>query len=120
MDLLHELATPALVLDGPLVQRNVRRLAEYSNRVGIKIRPHTKTHKLRPLAVMQLEAGANGLTAAKVSEAEVISQAGEDLLLAYPPVGPSTPVILTLRQPRQFRIAVGDASSYTRTASPGR
>jgi D-serine deaminase-like pyridoxal phosphate-dependent protein len=39
------------------------------------------------LAKMQLAAGANGLAAAKVSEAEVISGPEEDVLLAYPPVG---------------------------------
>jgi D-serine deaminase-like pyridoxal phosphate-dependent protein len=81
------LETPALVLDGPKVRRNVQRLADYTAGVGIKVRPHTKTHKLRSLAKMQLEAGANGLTAAKVSEAEVISDPEQDVLLAYPPVG---------------------------------
>jgi D-serine deaminase-like pyridoxal phosphate-dependent protein len=87
VDDLRSLATPALVIDGPLVRRNVRRLADYAATVGIKVRPHTKTHKLRALAQLQLEAGANGLTAAKVSEAEVISEPDEDVLLAYPPVG---------------------------------
>jgi len=84
---LHGLSTPALVLDGPLVRRNIQRLADYARGVGINIRPHTKTHKLRFLARMQLESGAAGLTAAKVSEAEVISDPGHDVLLAYPPVG---------------------------------
>jgi D-serine deaminase-like pyridoxal phosphate-dependent protein len=36
---------------------------------------------------MQLDAGAVGLTAAKVTEAEVISDPQQDVLLAYPPVG---------------------------------
>jgi D-serine deaminase-like pyridoxal phosphate-dependent protein len=36
---------------------------------------------------MQLQEGAHGLTAAKVSEAEAISDPGDDVLLAYPPVG---------------------------------
>ncbi len=87
MDDVSRLATPALIVDGPTVRRNVERLADYAKRVGIKVRPHTKTHKLRHLAHMQLRAGAIGLTAAKVSEAEVISDPGQDVLLAYPPVG---------------------------------
>ena len=53
----------------------------------LRFRPHTKTHKLRLLAQMQLEAGAIGLTVAKGSEAEAITDAGQDVLLAYPPVG---------------------------------
>lgn len=82
-----QLPTPAMVIDGPKVRKNLAHLAEYAARVGVKIRPHTKTHKLRRLAQMQLEAGAIGLTVAKVSEAEAISDPGQDILLAYPPVG---------------------------------
>jgi D-serine deaminase-like pyridoxal phosphate-dependent protein len=84
---VNELATPALVIDGATVRKNVRRLADYAAKIGVRIRPHTKTLKLRMLAEMQLNAGANGLTAAKVSEAEAVSKAGEDVLLAYPPIG---------------------------------
>ena len=81
------IATPALVIDAAAVRRNMHRLAEYAANVGLNVRPHTKTHKMRSLARMQLEAGAIGLTAAKVSEAEIITDPHQDLLLAYPPVG---------------------------------
>lgn len=83
----HQIATPALVILAPVVRRNIERLAEYGKSTGLKIRPHTKTHKLRQLARMQLDAGAIGLTAAKVSEAEAISDPNEDVLIAYPPIG---------------------------------
>ena len=86
-DDLRRLPTPALVIDGARVRANVQKLAEYAVKTGIKIRPHTKTHKLRRLAQMQLNAGAIGLAVAKVSEAEVLSDPGQDVLLAYPPVG---------------------------------
>ena len=65
---LSRLSTPAMVVDAPTVRRNIERLAKYSQSVGIKIRPHTKTHKSRFLAGLQLEAGACGITVAKVSE----------------------------------------------------
>ena len=65
-----ELPTPALVLDGATVHRNIERLAAYGRRHRIGIRPHTKTHKSRFIAAMQLAAGAVGLTVAKVGEAE--------------------------------------------------
>src|SRR5688572_16751547 len=84
---VRRLPTPAMVLDGPRIRRNVMKLADYAAKVGVKIRPHTKTHKLRELARMQLAAGANGLTVAKGGEAEAISDPGQDILLAYPPVG---------------------------------
>ena len=86
-DQLARLPTPAMTIDASRVRRNVQKLAEYAAKVGVKIRPHTKTHKLRSLAQMQLDAGAIGLTVAKGSEAEVLSDPGQDVLLAYPPVG---------------------------------
>lgn len=83
----RQIPTPALMLNASVVRQNIRRLADYAKTVGLKTRPHTKTHKLRQLARMQLEAGAIGLTAAKISEAEVISDPHQDVLLAYPPLG---------------------------------
>jgi D-serine deaminase-like pyridoxal phosphate-dependent protein len=88
IDKTRNIPTPALVIDGAAVRRNIERLAGYAAHVGLEVRPHTKTHKLRSLARMQLDAGAIGLTAAKVSEAAAISDAEQDVLLAYPPIGP--------------------------------
>lgn len=77
-------ATPYLEIDGPTTQQNIDRLAAYSQEHDIAIRPHTKTHKSELLARMQLEAGAPGLTVAKVGEADVMSRVADDLLIAYP------------------------------------
>jgi D-serine deaminase-like pyridoxal phosphate-dependent protein len=86
-DEIRRLPTPTLLLNGPVVRQNIARLAGYATTVGLKVRPHAKTHKSRRLAQMQLDAGAIGITTAKVSEAEEISAADEDVLVAYPPVG---------------------------------
>ena len=57
--------------------------------VPIDLRPHTKTHKCPTIAKMQLEAGAIGITCAKVGEAEVLTQTGiNDILIANQIVGP--------------------------------
>jgi len=77
-------ATPYLFVDAGVVQRNIVRLAEYSTRTGLGIRPHTKTHKSRHVAAMQLKYGAVGLTVAKVGEAQVMAREGSELLIAYP------------------------------------
>jgi len=54
----------------------------------LRLRPHTKTHKIPALGARQLAHGAVGLTVAKVSEAEVMLASGvEDLLIAYPIFG---------------------------------
>jgi D-serine deaminase-like pyridoxal phosphate-dependent protein len=85
---LAEIETPALVVDLDILDRNLRRVAEYAHHYGLRLRPHTKTHKSVLLAKRQLELGAAGLTVAKVSEAEVMLGAGPaDLLVAFPIVG---------------------------------
>lgn len=81
-------ATPALVIDGPTVYRNLERLARYADEHELDVRPHTKTHKSRQLAALQIEAGAVGLTAAKVGEAELMAEVSDDVLLAYPAIDP--------------------------------
>ena len=79
-------ATPALVIDLSVVERNVARLASYAAEHHVAIRPHTKTHKSLWMAGRQIAAGAIGLTAAKVGEAEIMARAARDLLVAYPVV----------------------------------
>ncbi|HEY7116944.1 MAG TPA: alanine racemase [Tepidisphaeraceae bacterium] len=82
-----DLPTPALVIDAPTVRRNLKRLADYARQHGVKLRPHTKTHKSIHLARMQMELGATGLTVAKAGEAQVMAQAADDILVAYPAIG---------------------------------
>jgi D-serine deaminase-like pyridoxal phosphate-dependent protein len=79
-------ATPALVIDLPVVEQNIRRLAVYAKSKGIGVRPHTKTHKSVRMARLQIEYGALGLTAAKVGEAEAMVEASDDVLIAYPAI----------------------------------
>lgn len=83
-----DLDTPALVIDLDVMERNLRRVAEYTQTHGLRLRPHTKTHKIPALAKMQLASGAMGLAVAKVGEAEVMTAAEpSDLLVAFPIVG---------------------------------
>lgn len=85
---IHELDTPALLIDLDVMERNLRRAAEYAAAHSLRLRPHTKTHKTPELARRQLEFGAAGLTVAKVGEAEVMMAAEPpDLLVAYPIIG---------------------------------
>lgn len=79
-------STPSLVIDVAKVDRHIARLANYARDRGIKLRPHTKTHKSLEIASRQIHAGAIGLSVAKVGEAEVMSAASRDLLIAYPAV----------------------------------
>lgn len=85
---ISDLDTPALLIDLDIMERNLRRMADYTAKHGLRLRPHTKTHKIPALARQQIDLGAVGLTIAKVGEAEVMLEADPpDLLLAYPIVG---------------------------------
>lgn len=85
---IDQVDTPALLIDLDVVEHNVAEMAEVAREAGVALRPHVKTHKSPEIARMQVEAGAGGLTVAKLGEAEVMADAGfDDLLLAYPIVG---------------------------------
>ena len=105
-----EPSTPALVVDAAVVRRNLERMARYASDHHLKLRPHTKTHKTVRVAKMQVEAGASGLTVAKAGEAEVMAEAADDLLVAYPAVGASrTTALARLALERTVRVAIDTA-----------
>ncbi len=66
---MYDLETPALLLHLDIVERNVTRMAERAQRLGVRLRPHAKTHKCVELGRLQLERGAQGLTVATLVEA---------------------------------------------------
>ena len=80
------LATPALVIDLNAFERNVVAMQEHCNRVGLKLRPHAKTHKSVEIARRQIKAGAVGQCCAKLGEAEALAEGGIDGLLVTSPV----------------------------------
>jgi D-serine deaminase-like pyridoxal phosphate-dependent protein len=85
---LENLDTPAVVVDLDILERNIRRMAEYAGKHNLRLRPHTKTHKIPAIARMQVAAGAAGVTVAKTGEAEVMVDAGlTDVMVAYPVLG---------------------------------
>ncbi|HEU4641884.1 MAG TPA: alanine racemase [Gemmatimonadaceae bacterium] len=87
MTSIHELETPVPVVDLDRMARNLDRMADYARAHGLALRPHTKTHKSPRIAAEQLRRGAAGVTCATVREAEVMSEAATDVLVAYPVLG---------------------------------
>ena len=85
---ISELDTPAVVVDLDVMERNLSRMADYCRQHQLRLRPHTKSHKIPELAKRQIATGAHGITVAKLGEAEVMLDAGiNDILIAYPIVG---------------------------------
>lgn len=88
MTTIEQLDTPAVLIDLDILDRNLRTTAELAKQAGVKLRPHTKTHKSIWIAKEQIRYGACGITVAKLGEAEVMADGGiEDILIAYPIVG---------------------------------
>ncbi|MBC7814141.1 MAG: alanine racemase [Burkholderiales bacterium] len=82
------LDTPALIVNLDAMRHNITDMADFASAHHIRLRPHAKTHKTPTIGKMQLEAGAVGVTLAKLGEAEVFADAGfTDILIAYPLVG---------------------------------
>lgn len=78
-------ATPALVVDPDVLDRNISRMAETGRTQGFALRPHAKSHKCTQIADRQLRSGAGGLSVATIDEAEAFARAGvDDLFIAYP------------------------------------
>jgi D-serine deaminase-like pyridoxal phosphate-dependent protein len=85
---IADVDTPALLVDLEKLDANIRRYAQVAAEAGVRLRPHIKTHKTLQITEKQLKAGAGGVTAAKLSEAEVFVDAGvNDIFIAYPIVG---------------------------------
>ena len=79
---IHELATPALVVDVAALEHNLEAMS--AALPGARLRPHVKATKCTALARRQAQDGHRGFTCATIREMEGIAAAGlgEDLLLA--------------------------------------
>ena len=73
---LHEIDTPALLIDLDPFERNLKRLPEEVARQGVRLRPHAKTHKCPVIARQQIAHGAVGVCVQKVGEAEAMVYGG--------------------------------------------
>lgn len=87
-NLQEQLQTPCIVVDMVKVRTNIQMMQDKIDKTNACLRPHIKTHKMVSFAKMQVEAGAKGITCAKLSEAEIMAEGGlDDIFLAYPLVG---------------------------------
>jgi len=108
----EQIPTPALILDLDVFEENLKRMADFF-KGPVKLRPHIKTHKCPIIAHLQVEAGAIGITCAKLSEAEVMAEHGiKDILIANEVVGYGKPERLAALAGRTaIKVAVDDKSN---------
>ncbi|MDP9375943.1 MAG: DSD1 family PLP-dependent enzyme [Chloroflexota bacterium] len=110
---VDDLDTPSLLLDLDAVERNLDRMAHRYAGTTTRLRPHTKTHKVPQLALMQLERGAVGVCCAKLGEAEVMASGGVSEILVTTEVVGAAKIRRLLALARQVNVitVVDDAGA---------
>ena len=108
---------PVVVLD--TLQDNVTRMQQFATTRGLQLRPHVKTHKCLEIGRLQTDAGACGITAGTVREAEIFADAGfPDIFLAYPiwAAGSKSARIRDLAESIRLRVGVDTSAAIDRLA----
>src|SRR5690606_15158039 len=86
---VEALDTPALCIDLDAFEANIAKMSALCREHGVQWRTHSKAHKSPQIAQKLVEAGAIGVTCAKLSEAEVMGVGGiNDILVANQIAGP--------------------------------
>ncbi|MEU4341275.1 alanine racemase [Nocardia sp. NPDC023852] len=107
--LVEQVDTPAPIVLVDVMQSNIDRMQGFAAQQNLAVRPHVKTHKCVEIGRRQVEAGAVGITAGNVGEAEVFAAAGfDDIFIAYPiwPAGTKGPRIRRLAETTRLRLGV--------------
>jgi D-serine deaminase-like pyridoxal phosphate-dependent protein len=87
---IENVDTPFLWVDLDRMEENIASLSAYFRERKLNWRPHTKGIKIPEISKMALEAGASGITCAKLSEAEIMAESGiGNILIANQVVGTS-------------------------------
>nr|XP_006007171.2 PREDICTED: D-threo-3-hydroxyaspartate dehydratase-like [Latimeria chalumnae] len=82
---VEALPTPALVLDLQTVKRNASRMMERFQALGVKLRPHMKTHKTVECAEIMTGGTFQCIVVSTLAEACFFADHGfDDILYAYP------------------------------------
>jgi D-serine deaminase-like pyridoxal phosphate-dependent protein len=85
MPTIHDLPTPALLLDLDVLDANLRWMADRTAALGVALRPHIKTHKCIEIGQRQRALGARGVTVSTLAEASAFVEHGfADITWAFP------------------------------------
>jgi D-serine deaminase-like pyridoxal phosphate-dependent protein len=112
--LVERVDTPSPIVLVDVMQRNIDRMQGFAAEHDLDVRPHVKTHKCVEIGRRQVQAGAVGITAGNVGEAEVFAAAGfDDIFLAYPvwPAGTKGKRIRRLAETTRLRVGVDNVAA---------
>src|SRR5579864_5249116 len=78
---IHDLSTPALILDRAILGRNLRRMSRRLSDAGVVLRPHLKTAKSAQIGRMAVQGHDGRITVSTLAEARYFARAGfKDIL----------------------------------------
>jgi D-threonine aldolase len=94
---INEIDTPALLIYKDRASQNIAKAIKMAGSVE-RLRPHVKTHKIKEVAAMMQAAGIQKFKCATIAEAEMLAMINaQDVLLAYPIIGPKTKRLKALK-----------------------
>lgn len=104
---LHQIPTPALLLERSVLERNLDTMAHRCRELGVALRPHIKTHKCLQICRRQVDRGARGLTVSTLEETRLLASAGcDDLTWAFPVILSRLGEVLELSEHCILRLVV--------------
>jgi D-serine deaminase-like pyridoxal phosphate-dependent protein len=120
MQTTKDLPTPALLLDLEVLEDNLRRMATRCAKLGVRLRPHVKTHKCIEIALGQRELGAAGITVSTLHEATVFADAGfDDITWAFPLILSRIPEAVELADRVRLGVTVDSLEAVEALATTG-
>ncbi|MFI2563476.1 alanine racemase [Paenarthrobacter sp. NPDC018779] len=117
--LVARIDTPVPIILADVMQDNIDRMQAFAKERALDVRPHVKTHKCVEIGRRQIKAGAIGITAGNVGEAEVFAAAGfNDIFIAYPvwAAGTKGARIRKLAETIRLRIGVDNVTAINALA----
>ena len=82
---IAELSTPAALIERSRLERNTRGMAQRAHALGVRLRPHVKTHKCVEIGRLQVADHFGGITVSTLAEAKYFAGSGfTDITLAVP------------------------------------
>jgi D-serine deaminase-like pyridoxal phosphate-dependent protein len=76
---------PTLLLNSKVAKANIQRMAAKARRLGLRFRPHFKTHQSREVGEWFRDAGVAAITVSSIEMARYFADAGwQDIMIAFP------------------------------------
>ncbi len=86
---IAEIPSPSILVYPDRIEENLQRMIRLAGGAQ-RLRPHVKTHKMPQVIALKIKCGISKFKVSTIAEAEMTAAAGgQDILLAYQPVGPN-------------------------------